>query len=208
LGRGQERVTVQPTELDQARALLLGSDGHTAPGVGQVAGGPLVVSQAGASDGGHRGRHALVVDHDLGGREAVLAGPLIPVAEAEGLGEQGPLGRHTPGLAGPLSGGGLLGMAACLASPQPPAKQAAGKRGGTADQGQQQRQADKGGKHQPHPYRVQRGRRRRAINNPSQQRSTSSPSPSSARSGEVHRVCQPVAQAGQSGSSRAAGYRA
>ena len=109
----------RPTQPDQARSLLLGPDGDAAPGVGQVAGGALVVGQAGAGDGGHGGGHALVVSDELGGREAVLAGPLIPVAKAEGLGEQGPLGRQPPRLAGPLPGGGLLGMPAGLASPQP-----------------------------------------------------------------------------------------
>src|SRR5215211_418476 len=37
------------------------------------------------------------------------------------------------------------------------------------------------------------------ISSPSQQRSTSSPSPSSASSGQRQRLCQPLAQAGQSG---------
>ena len=32
---------------------MLGPDADTAPGVGQVASGPLVVSQAGTGDGGH-----------------------------------------------------------------------------------------------------------------------------------------------------------
>ena len=183
-GRGQERVTVQPPELDQPWALLLGSDGDTAPGVGQVAGGPLVVSQTSASDGRHRGGHALVVSDELGGWEAVLAGPLIPIAKPQGLRQQRPLRRQPPGLAGSLTDGGLLGMAAGLTSPKPPGEQAAGQGGGPADQGQQQRQPDEGGEHLRHlPHRVQRGRRRRAISSPSQQRSTSPPSPSSARSG-------------------------
>jgi hypothetical protein len=81
------RVAVQAAEPDQARALLLGPDADTAPGVGRIAGGPLVVGQASASDGRDGGGDALVVDHNLGGREAVLAGPLIPVAKPEGLGE-------------------------------------------------------------------------------------------------------------------------
>jgi hypothetical protein len=54
----------------------------------------------------------LVVGEELGRREAVLAGPLIPVAEAERLGEQGPLGGQPPRLLGVRAGGGLLGMAA------------------------------------------------------------------------------------------------
>ena len=113
----------RPRSRIRPGALLLGPDGDTAPGVGQIPGGLLVVGQAGAGDGGHGGGHALVVSDDLGGREAVLAGPLIPVAEPEGLGEQGPLGGQPPGLAGPLAGGGLLGMPAGLASAQPAAKQ-------------------------------------------------------------------------------------
>jgi hypothetical protein len=116
---------VQAPQPDQAWALLLGPHGHAAPGVGQVAGGPLVISQPGAGDGGHGGGHALVVSDELGRGEAVLAGPLIPVAEAEGLGEQRPLGRQPPGLAGPLPGGGLLGMTLGLASPEPPTEKAA-----------------------------------------------------------------------------------
>ena len=143
-GRRQQRVAVQAAQPDQARSLLLGPDGDTAPGVGQIPGGPLVVGQAGPGDGGHGGGHALVVGDELGGREAVLAGPLIPVAEAEGLGEQRPLGRQPPGLAGPLPGGGLLGMPAGLASPQPPGQQAAGQGGGAADQGQQHATARRG----------------------------------------------------------------
>jgi hypothetical protein len=84
---------VQPAQSDAARTLLLGPHGDAAPGVGQVARGPLVVDQASPGHGGHGGGHALVVGDELGRGEAVLAGPLVPVAEAEGLGEQGPLGR-------------------------------------------------------------------------------------------------------------------
>jgi hypothetical protein len=47
----------------------------------------LVVGQAGAGDGGHGGGDALVVGDELGRGEAVLASPLIPVAQAEGLGK-------------------------------------------------------------------------------------------------------------------------
>jgi hypothetical protein len=72
--------------------LLLGPHRHAAPSVSQIPGGALVVSQPSASDGGHRRGHALAVSDELGHREAVLASPLIPVAKAEGLGEQGPLG--------------------------------------------------------------------------------------------------------------------
>jgi hypothetical protein len=61
--------------------LLLGPDGDAAPGISQIAGRPLVVGQAGAGDGGHRGGHAQVVRDELGRREAVLAGPLVLVAE-------------------------------------------------------------------------------------------------------------------------------
>ena len=72
---------MQPAQPDQARSLLLGPDADAAPGVGQVAGRALVVGQAGAGDGGHGGGDALVVNGDLSGREAVLAGPLIPIAK-------------------------------------------------------------------------------------------------------------------------------
>ena len=157
----------------------------TAPGVGQVPGGPLVVGQASPGDGGHGGGHALVVSDELGGREAVLAGPLIPVAEPEGLGEQRPLGRQPPGLAGPLPDGGLLGMAAGLPSAQPPGQ--AGSRPGWRCRrpGPAAATGRRGWPASAHPSsRVHRGRRRRAISSPSQQRSTSSPSPSSARSGQ------------------------
>jgi hypothetical protein len=58
--------------------------------------------------GGHGGRHALVVGGELGGWEAVLAGPLIPVAEPEGLRQQGPLGGPPASLLGVLADGGLL----------------------------------------------------------------------------------------------------
>jgi hypothetical protein len=108
---------MQPAQPDQAWSLLLGPNRHAGPGVSQVAGGTLVVGQAGAGDGRDGGGHALVVGDELGGGEAVLAGPLIPVAEAEGLGQQRPLGGQPAGLPGPLSDGGLLGMAAGLESP-------------------------------------------------------------------------------------------
>ena len=99
----------------------------------------------------HGGGHALVVGDELGGGEAVLAGPLIPVAEPEGLGEERPLGRQPPRLAGPLPDGGLLRMPVGLASAQPPGQQAADQGGGPADQGQQQRESDEGGEHRAHP---------------------------------------------------------
>jgi hypothetical protein len=57
----------------------------------------------------------LVVDLKLSGREAVLAGPLVPVAEAERLREQGPLGGQSASPAGPLPSGGLPGIAAGVA---------------------------------------------------------------------------------------------
>src|SRR5512132_4600535 len=129
----------------------------------------------------------------------MLAGPLVPVAQAQGLGEQRPLSGQPPGLTGPLPSGGLLGMATGLPSAQPPAEQAADQGDGAADQGQQYGEADEGSQHQRTPPRVHRGRRRRAISSPSQQRSTSSPSPSPAWSGQRQRLCQPDAQAGQSG---------
>jgi hypothetical protein len=108
---------VQPPEPDQAGNLLLGPDADTAPGVGQIPSCPLVVGKPSPGDGGHGGSHALVVGDELGWREAVLAGPLIPVAEAEGLGEQGPLGGQPPRLLGVLAGGGLVGMPAGQTSP-------------------------------------------------------------------------------------------
>ena len=107
----------------------------------------LVVDQAGTSDGSHGGGHALIVSDELSRREAVLAGPLIPIAQPQGLSQQGPLSGQPPSLPGPLPDGGLLGMTAGLTSPKSPAKQAAGKSDGPADQGQQQRQPDEGGKH-------------------------------------------------------------
>jgi hypothetical protein len=73
---------------------LGGSDGAAAPGVGQGADGALVVDQAGASDGGHGDGHALAVDHELGGGGAVLAGPLVGVAQPQRLRQQRPLGRQ------------------------------------------------------------------------------------------------------------------
>src|SRR4029450_5130062 len=91
---GQQRVVVQATEPDQPGRLLLGPHGHTAPGVGQIPGRLVVVGSAGAGDGGHGGGDALVVYGDLGGRVTMLAGPLVPVAEAGGLGQQGPPGRQ------------------------------------------------------------------------------------------------------------------
>jgi hypothetical protein len=66
---------VQAPQPVQARPLLLGPDSDSAPGVGQVAGGALVVGQPGAGDGGHGGGDTLVIDQELGGWEAVLAGP-------------------------------------------------------------------------------------------------------------------------------------
>jgi hypothetical protein len=121
---------------------LLGPHGHTAPGVGQVPGRLLVVGQPSPGDGRDGGGHALVVNGDLSGRVAVLAGPLVPVAEAEGLGQQRPLSGQPPGLAGPLAGGDLLGMAAAVAGAKAAAQQDTGQGGGAADQGQQQREAD------------------------------------------------------------------
>ena len=112
---------MQAPQADQAGSRLLGPDSDTAPGVGQVPGGALVVGQAGPGDGGHRGSHTLVVDGELGGGEPVLAGPLVPVTEAEGLGQQRPFRGQPPALPGPLpGGGGLLGMPAGVANPEPP----------------------------------------------------------------------------------------
>src|SRR5215211_7913837 len=108
---------MQAAQPDQARSLLLGSHADTAPGVGQVAGGALVVGQASPGDGRDGGGDALVVGDELGGREAVLAGPLIPIAEAEGLGEQRPLSGQPASLPGPLPSGGLRRMPATLTSP-------------------------------------------------------------------------------------------
>jgi hypothetical protein len=142
---------VQATQPDQPWPLLFGADADTAPGVGQVAGGPLVVGQPGPGDGGHSGGHALAVSDELGHREAVLAGPLVGVAQPQSLGQQRPLGRQPPGLAGPLPDGGLLRMPASLASAESPGQETAGQGGSAADQGQQQREADEGGEHQPIP---------------------------------------------------------
>jgi hypothetical protein len=66
-----------------------------------------------------------------------LAGPLIPVAQVKSLGEQWPLGRQTSGLAGSLPDSSLRRMPMGLASPQPPAKQAADEGGGATGQRQQ-----------------------------------------------------------------------
>src|SRR4029450_6606931 len=60
------RVVVQPPDSHQAGRLLLGPDGPPAPGVGQVAGGPLVVGQPGPGDGGHGGGNALGVGLECG----------------------------------------------------------------------------------------------------------------------------------------------
>src|SRR5215217_5124351 len=83
----RSRVAVQATELDPAGALLGGPDRNAPPGVSQVADDVLVVAETGAWDGGHRRGHALVVDGEVGGGEAVLAGPLVLVAEPQGLGQ-------------------------------------------------------------------------------------------------------------------------
>ena len=145
--RRQQRIAVQAAQPNQARALLLGPDPDTAPGIGQVAGGALVVGQAGASDGADAGGHTLVVSDELGGREAVLTGPLIPIAQPQGLSQQRPLSGQPPRLLGVLSGGGLLGMETSLPSAQPAGEQAAKQGGDAADHGQQHGEADEGGKH-------------------------------------------------------------
>jgi hypothetical protein len=124
---------VQPAQPDQAWALLLGPHADAPPGVGQVPGGPLVVGQAGASNGRHGGGDALVVSDELGCWEPMLAGPLIPIAQPQGLGEQRPLGCQPLRLAGVLAAGRLLGMAPSVASAQPSGQEAAGQGGGPAD---------------------------------------------------------------------------
>ena len=124
---------------------MLGPGDDAAPGVGQIGGGALVIGEAGAGDGGHRGGHALVVSDELSRREAVLAGPLIPVAETEGLSEQWPLGRQPLRLPGPLPHGGLLAMPAGVANPQPRDQEGDGQGGDATGQGQQHGQADQGG---------------------------------------------------------------
>ncbi|HKO84253.1 MAG TPA: hypothetical protein VJ140_06765, partial [Actinomycetota bacterium] len=88
-GRGQQRVAAQAAQPDLPWPLLLGPDGDTAPGISQIRSGPLVVRQAGASDGGHRGRDALFVGDELGRREAMLTGPPVLVAQPQGLSEKG-----------------------------------------------------------------------------------------------------------------------
>ena len=129
--RCRPRRRIRPGPCWSARTL-------TQPQVSaRYAGGPLVVGQARAGDGRHGGGHALVVGDELGGWEAVLAGPLVPVAKAESLSEQRPLRRQPTGLPGPLPDGRLLRMPAGLTSPQPPGQETAGQGGGAADQGQQ-----------------------------------------------------------------------
>jgi hypothetical protein len=57
----------------------------------------------------------------------VLAGPLVPVAEAEGLGEQWPLGSQATGVLAALAGGGLVGVAAIPACADQPGQQMPGQ---------------------------------------------------------------------------------
>ena len=97
--------------------MLLGSDRYATPGVSQIRRGPLILGQASAGDGGHRGGHALVISDELRRWEAVLAGPVIGVAQPQGLGQQRPLGRQPPGLPRPLPDSGPLGMPVGLESP-------------------------------------------------------------------------------------------
>ena len=72
---------MQAAEPDQPRPLLLGADRDAAPGVGQIAGGVLVVSQAGAGDGGHGGGHALAGGDELGYRDQWTRQHRFPTAE-------------------------------------------------------------------------------------------------------------------------------
>jgi hypothetical protein len=126
---------VQAAQPDATRPLLFSPHGDTTPGVGQVVGSALIVGQAGAGEGRDRGSHALVVGDELGRWEAMLAGPLIPVAEAKGLSEQRPLGRQPAGLAGPLPDGCLLRMPAGLTGAQAAGQEPTGQGGGAAGQG-------------------------------------------------------------------------
>jgi hypothetical protein len=87
----------------------------------------LVVGQAGARDGGYGGGNALVVDGEVSDREAVLARPLILVAEPQGLGEQRPLGSQAAGVLAALAGGSLVGMAAIPAGADQPGQQVPGQ---------------------------------------------------------------------------------
>ena len=199
-GRGQQRIAVQAAQPDQARALLLGPDAHAAPGVGQVPGGLLVVGQAGPGDGRDRGGDALVVSDELGRPGSGAGGSTDPGSRGRGSGRAVATRPPTGGPAGSAPGrrpagdaGGPDEPAAAGLSRQPARVAVPPTRASSM------RQADEGGQHQRTPPRVHRGRRRRLMSSPSQQRSTSSPSPSSAWSGQRQRACQPDAQAGQSG---------
>jgi hypothetical protein len=167
-GRREQRIADQASELDQPGSLLGGADGHAAPGVGQGASGALVVGQTGAGNGGHRGGHALVVDGELRGGVAVLAGPLVGVAQSERLAQQRPLGRQSPTVLGALAGGGPLGMPAIPAGADQPAQQPPDQHGRTEGDGGEQPQPDqqpgqRGYRQRGGHHRAHQGRRRRAI---------------------------------------------
>src|SRR5215216_2333893 len=78
-------TTDPETSASRTMTRLL-SSAHPSHQAVSDSGGVLVVGQSGAGDGGHSGGHALVIGDELGGWEAVLAGPVVLVAEPQGLG--------------------------------------------------------------------------------------------------------------------------
>ena len=103
-GPEQQRITVQAAQPDQARPLLLGPHADTAPGVSQVAGGPLVVGQASAGDGGHGGGHALVVERRTRPSGSGAGGSTDPGSRGRGSGRAGATRPPTAAPAGSAPG--------------------------------------------------------------------------------------------------------